>query len=326
MRPAWQAFLLIGLSAGDPGPLWAQEGKTGPPQFQLDREAGRVVRLDAGGKIAWSTRLDRPLDPQGGADLAWDEWRVYVPLQRGVMALDATTGKPLWHAIGPSNNLLVSGRLVLALGRQAGASWFVGRGAATGVRAWQVKLPADRFGDVSLWSAREFAGLFLVRRVGGGGEEQALLLDRQGDVRHRFRHPVVAASTQGQEGVFLSGGEVVGSSAGRVGRWATPLASPEAIANGRLLGVGPGQLLAFVYCPIADSGVQLVRFDAAKGKVAWRARCAPLGVDHSKYRHQAAVAVGRDRVRVTSKGSSGTFVEVLDLKTGKRLERTSSTR
>src|SRR5262245_22321774 len=112
----WIPFLLMMLFAGGRDSASAQGGRS--PQYKLDRKAGRVVRLDAGGKVAWSTRLDRPLDPRGEAELAWDTWRVYVPLQGGVMALDATTGTPLWHADGPSKSLLVSGRLVAAVGEE----------------------------------------------------------------------------------------------------------------------------------------------------------------------------------------------------------------
>jgi hypothetical protein len=242
-----------------------------------------------------------------------------------VTALDASTGKPLWHAEGPSKSLLVSGRLVVAVGEEGSAWCFVARGAATGVRAFRIPLPAERL-DHSPWSAREVAGLFLVQREANWRDEQAVLIDRQGHVRHRFKGPVVAVSTQSKQGVFLSGGEVVGSSAGRAGRWAVPWASPEPLPGGRLLEVGPDEFVAYVYCPIADSGVQLVRFDVATGKVAWRAQCAPLGVDHSKYRHDVTVAVAGDRLRVTSKGSSGTFVEELDLQTGKQLKRTVSGR
>jgi outer membrane protein assembly factor BamB len=285
------------------------------PKYEID-PTGRVVRRDAGGKVAWATRLGRPFNFGRDGGLAWDEWRVYVSLEDGVTALDATTGKPLWQGTGASKSLHVSGRLVLA----AGAEGFVGRGAATGVRAFQVQLPAERFGGVPTWSVREVAGLFLVQTE-GGCDEPALLIDRQGSVRYRFKSAVVEARLVGKEGVFLSGGEVVVASAGREGRWVLPFTNPESPPGGGFV-VLKGDLVAFRYSRIAGSGVQLIRFNAATGKAVWRADCAPLGVDYAKFRHHAAVTVEGGRLCVTSVGLYGTFVELLDVKTGKQLKRT----
>jgi hypothetical protein len=96
------------------------------------------------------------------------------------------------------------------------------------------------------------------------------------------------------------------------------------LGNGGLVEVPGGGVVAFSYGSGFDSGVNVVRLDLATGKVVWWVRCASLGVEHSKYRHQAAVVVEGDRLRVTSEASGGTFVEELDLKTGKRLKRTET--
>jgi hypothetical protein len=82
-----------------------------------------------------------------------------------------------------------------------------------------------------------------------------------------------------------------------------------------------GDLVAFVHGRIYDSGVQLVRLDRGDGRRVWEAICSPLGVFHSQYRHTAAVAVAGGRLTVTSKGSYGAFVEVLDARDGKQLSR-----
>jgi outer membrane protein assembly factor BamB len=144
----------------------------------------------------------------------------------------------------------------------------------------------------------------------------------------RLRLPAgtVAGLPLGEDRVFLNDREVVRLSPDGKARWATPLSQREWGAEGGLVEVGGGNLVAFLYCGIADSGVQLVRVNAATGKAAWRARCNPLGVDHSKYRHTATATVEGGRLRVTSVGSSGTFIEVLDMGTGKRLERSTSYR
>ncbi len=61
--------------------------------------------------------------------------------------------------------------------------------------------------------------------------------------------------------------------------------------------------------------MQLMRLNAAD-KVVWRRYCAGLGVAHSEYSHHAKLAVEGNRIRVTSKGSEGSFVEILDLRNG----------
>jgi hypothetical protein len=92
-------------------------------------------------------------------------------------------------------------------------------------------------------------------------------------------------------------------------------------ANGGLLKLAEGGVVKYSYVQSGDSGVGLVRQTAA-GKELWRATCEPLGVSHSIYRHEVVVQREGDRLRVTSRGSGGTFVEVLELASGKRIERT----
>src|SRR5262249_6569719 len=102
MRQTWTAFLLILFACG---PVVASTpGKMPGPQYEID-PTGRVVRRDAGGKVAWATRLGGPFNFGRDGGLAWDEWRVYVSLEDGVTALDATTGKLLWQGTGASKRL-----------------------------------------------------------------------------------------------------------------------------------------------------------------------------------------------------------------------------
>jgi outer membrane protein assembly factor BamB len=300
------------------GPVAASTpGKAGP-NYEIDAK-GRVVRLD-GGKVTWATRLDRPFDPWRNAALDWDEWRVYVSLRDGVTALNASTGMPLWHSDGPSKRLLVSGRLVLALVGEDGTWWFVGRGAASGVRVFQVRLPPKPIVD---WSVRDAGGLFVVQ-TGLYFGVKGLLIDRHGIIRQRLNLPVLAALLLGQGGVVLTSREVMRLSPDGGCRWTAPL-EHWGLTRGGLVKVGGGGLVAYLYCPASDSGVQLVRFNAATGKVEWRARCAPLGVDLPKYWHGVGIAVKGERLRVISEAEGGTFFEELDLKTGKQLIRAVST-
>jgi hypothetical protein len=131
---------------------------------------------------------------------------------------------------------------------------------------------------------------------------------------------VVAGVRRGEDVVLLTSRDVVRLGPGGKSRWAVPL-EREWIAGGGLVAVPGGDMVAFLYGRISDSGVDVVRLSPSDGKVAWRTHCKGLGVPHSKYNHQATVAVEGGRLRVTSRASAGTFVELLDLRSGRQLER-----
>jgi outer membrane protein assembly factor BamB len=297
-----------------------------PPDVRIDPDAGQVARLDASGRVVWSTHLDGYLGRVRPPHLLHDADRGYVTHGDGVTALDWATGKQLWHAKGPGDRLCLSGGLLLAtdcsIGEEItkGGRWLIARTTATGEEAFRVPLPVQDFDPVEI---RQIAGLFLVQKIempdGKGG---SYLIDRQGRVRHRFHRQVVAGRVQGEDRVFLTSTDVVRLSADDQVVWAVPFAGGEWIAGGGLLELEGGDLLAFLYGCISDSGVQVTRLDPATGKAVWQAGCAPLGVTHSEYDHRVRVAVEGSRVRVTSRGSGGTFVEVLDLGSGRQLRRT----
>jgi outer membrane protein assembly factor BamB len=298
----------------------AQGGKPAPTQFEIDPEKGRVVRRDGKGE-AWSTPLAGNLGGVTPPHLVADAKRVYVSHADGVTALSATTGTVLWHAKGPSDCLLCSGNLLLA----ARGNLVTARAVTTGADVFQVRLPVRRpeGGPFSFEPGpiQEVAGLFLVQTgelPGGAGD--AFLLDRTGKVRHRFARQVVTGLLQGSDRVFLTSRDVVRLSEGKA-RWAAPFEQHQWIAGGGLVELKGGDLLAFRYGCIRDSGVDLLRLNPTTGKAVWRAWCAGLGVGHSEYSHHATVAVEGETLRVTSRGSDGTFVEFLNLTTGKRHKR-----
>jgi hypothetical protein len=86
--------------------------------------------------------------------------------------------------------------------------------------------------------------------------------------------------------------------------------------------ISASDVLVSLHGPISDSGVQLVRIDLTRSppRGVWEVFAEPLGVDHSKYRHDAHVFVHGDRCVVVSDGSA-TFVEIRDLATGELLKR-----
>jgi len=72
------------------------------------------------------------------------------------------------------------------------------------------------------------------------------------------------------------------------------------------------------YGPISDSGIELER--TANNVVVWRAHVQPLGIEHSKYRHEVRVRIEDDNILVTSIGAEQIY-EVHSLKTGAIISR-----
>lgn len=89
----------------------------------------------------------------------------------------------------------------------------------------------------------------------------------------------------------------------------------------RALRLPDGDWVVYRYHGSADSGVRVSRLDAKMTDLRWRVNCQGLGVEHSKYRHEADLSRVGDRLKVVSVGSSGEFEEWLDLATGKQLSR-----
>jgi outer membrane protein assembly factor BamB len=321
-RRAW-ATLLVLASLG--GGLAGGEA-TRKAGYEIDYKTHRVLRRDGSGKVLWSTQLGGYAGGVRPPHLLWDADRVYVTDGDGVTALSAKTGKSAWHTKGPNDRMLLSGRLLLAV--DCGSTHdieirgrsFVAYAVATGKEVFRVRLPQSNHFDPE--PIREVGGLFLVQ-VGENtdGKGDARLIDRKGKVVHRLDRQVIAGVEQGKDRVLLTSRDLVRLSPDGKKRWSVRL-DHEWIAGGGLVALKGGDLVVFLHGLINDSGVQMARVDPASGKVVWRHSCKPLGVDHSKYRHTAAVAVEGDRLRVTSRGSGGTFVELLDLKSGKQLKRT----
>jgi hypothetical protein len=221
--------------------------------------------------------------------------------------------------------MLLSGDLLLATDcrmadRLGGKGrWLTARAATTGAEVFRVGLPLEGFDALPIG---EVAGLFLVQVWGNAsGEGAAVLFDRRGQVCHRFDRQVVTGKSLGRARVFLTTRDVVRVSPDGKVAWSVPFPYPEWIAGGGLLELEGGDLLAFLYCRIADSGVQVVRLDPQDGKPVWQAYCRGLGVEHSQYEQQAEVEIDDQFVQVSSRGAAGTFVELLDPDSGRQLGR-----
>lgn len=302
------------------------------PEFSIDYGGQMVLRRSPSGRLLWATALKGVGLDSRGPDLAWGGGGVYAAQGDGVTALDARTGKVLWRSKGPRQRLLLDGRLLLAAECGSGEAcestgrWLVARSTADGQVAFRVRLPSKDFDPSRI---RRVADLYLVQAVARISELPdgvALLFDQGGKVWHRLDREVLDGRRRGNDVVLLTPGDVVRLGPGGEQRWAARFEECDGLPVGGMVDLEGGGVLAFVYGCINDSGVEVVRLDPATGDVAWRARCAPLGVNHSKYFHEAKLVVEGASVRVTSKGSYGWFVEVLDLKSGVRLDRKSDSR
>jgi hypothetical protein len=91
-------FVALFLSLGVPR-VKAAEPAAEP--FVWDREKKQVTRHDAKGKVVWSVTFDGYIGGVRPPHLVWDQQRAHVTHKDGVTALDAPTGKVLWHTEGP---------------------------------------------------------------------------------------------------------------------------------------------------------------------------------------------------------------------------------
>ena len=295
------------------------------PQYELERDAKRIIRQDAKKNVLWTRLFKEDVDGVRPPHLLWDKKRVYFTHDDGVTALDGDNGKTLWHAKGPIHGLLLREGILFGTGytvdknKESRSCWLFACDSATGNEKFKALLPTE-FSDPE--AVREVAGLYLVQ-VGEppSGKGNGLLFDSKGNIRHRFNRQVVNAKQLNDGIVVLTSAEVVRLSANDKRAWSVSFENHEWIAGGGLVDLPDGDFIAFRYGQICDSGVDLVCLSVS-GKVKWKVHCPGLRVDHSKYCHEAFVRVEGSKLRVTSEGSSGTFVEVLDLKTGRRLERT----
>jgi outer membrane protein assembly factor BamB len=300
-------------------------GDEGPP-FTIDDKAGQVVARGPDGKTRWATPLKGHLGGVRDPHLLWDARRVYVTHKDGITALDADTGKVRWQSDGPNARLFLRGDLLLATDctspRYVGKSGrlLTARSTTNGAEVFRVQLPVEDFDPNPI---EEVAGLFLVQTdEDPRGRGYSLLIDRQGKVRHQLKRQVLAGFRRGDDVVLLTSTDVVCLTSADKVRWTAKVRDHQWIAGGGLVPLGREDALAFRYGCISDSGVDVLRLNLATGKTVWETHCAALGVPHSKYLHEARVVVeGGDKVQVTSEASGGTFVEVLDLRTGKQRSR-----
>jgi hypothetical protein len=191
------------------------------------------------------------------------------------------------------------------------------RSVSTGREVFRVKLPLN-FEDPEPIDER--AG-FLMVHDNSAFQGKSLLIDRMGHIQMRWDHQIVDAVRQGEDLILLTGVQITRVTLDKKIRWDVPLKERASGSDGGILRLPNGDILVYQYHGISDSGVELTRLDTDKGKKKWMTFCRELGVPHSKYLHDVSVTLEEQRLKVTSRGSFGDFVELIDPQTGKQLQR-----
>ncbi len=325
--------IVLSILIGCSGPIYSQKQLPFPP-FKLDGEKKRVVAQDARGKQIWATDLKEEIGGVRPPHLLWDAKRVYVTHGDGATSLDANNGKILWHAKGPTQGMLLSDGMLLGIGHTpekdgSYSCWLYGCDATKGTETFKTRLPdpkSDRLlGRASDPSAVQLvADLFLVQgyEPENSFKWSAQLYDRKGTVRHKLDRRVVGGKQYSGDAIFMTGKDVIRVTARDKPVWTVSFEQDEFLAGGQLVDVAGGDMIVTQFGCINDSGVSLIRFDPANGKVKWQHHCPGIGGTHSGYNHDAKIAIEGEKVQITSVGDFGTFVEVLDLTTGRRMNRT----
>lgn len=290
---------------------------------EISLEGDAVIRHDPAGEVIWSHALvEKPGGVRPPDRLAYENW-VFVVAGNAVVALDRGTGAEKWRAEGEHDRLLASGPLLLATCCSSPPDpkhgrCLVARETQTGSEIFRARLPDESDPD----AIREIGEMLVVTDAGFGKTHPAYarFFDRAGKLRFELpEHPAQ---------FWAAGSDLVMVTPDRLARidpqgktmWETKeLRSGDGAGFAALPG---GDFLTYVWEPISDEGVDVMRVNAANGQIAWKVHCAGLGVSHSKYWQRCYVEVRGDVLVIVSQAAGGHFVEVLDAGKGVSVKRT----
>lgn len=286
--------------------------------YVVNDVANRVERYARPGELAWFTPIKDPLGPRSLTSIVSNEKTVFVGSTGGVVALEVNSGRLRWQIPEESGHLLLFEDLLLAIQRDStpsggrGTIGLVARRLGTGEPVFKVALPEHGW----VKDIIPLNGLILVSVEESGFIYTSLLVTPQGRVRNTFDRQVVAGCELAGAEYYLTDVDVRKLEAEGRECWRAPLPRSFSHAGGDLRTVD-GDLVVALYERISDSGVQLARIGVDHGACVWATYCEGLHVEHSEYHHEAKVKLLDGRfLEVLSKGSRGSFVEMLDLSTG----------
>jgi outer membrane protein assembly factor BamB len=273
---------------------------------------GQVTRRSHAGNVVWSVKVTGETGGVRPPHLLADSSRAYFSQNGGVTALSVTNSATLWHSAGSARCLFLSGDLLLSAGVSGTKRWLVARHIEDGGDSFRLALPPD----FEVTGITDEDGLFLVQEYISPSRILAFLVNRDGTVLHQFTNLIVTVRSWAGGRLVLTGAEVIRLTAKGEVEWSTPFERGTSMPGGGFVPVNGGQMMAYLYSPSADSGVEVLRFDPVRGDKVWEAYCPGLGVAHSIYNHSAEVKVGRplhpDWTVVISHGDGGGFLEELD--------------
>jgi hypothetical protein len=296
---------------------------------RVEPKEDELIGKGADGNVVWTRHVKGVSYGYSNRQMAKDGERVYAATDAGMIAVEIGNGKLVWESMeGVYDLKLIGDVLVTLMDRSEDVEaveeyWLVAYRAKTGEKVFETRLPEDlAYFQNRLESLRisEMTGMYLVQGVHEiRGTGYAVLVDRQGKVWHRSYRRILDGVQVGESRLLVTSKSVVCLWASGQTKWERMFEWRE--NGGRMLKGADGTLLAYLYGPISDSGVQVMRIRIEDGMVLWQVYCDPLGTTHSAYGHDADVTCDDKTVMVRSAGSSGSWVEVLDVQSGKRVSR-----
>jgi outer membrane protein assembly factor BamB len=286
-----------------------------PPE-EILLEGTTVTRVDQRGEPVWSTALGVRLCTVRPPDRLVHNGRVFVAYDVGIVALDYETGREIWRSEGPSGHLHASGALLVAVDctsrRKPEARWLVARNEADGREAFRYELRWNAEPDV----IQDVGDLLLVRDAWTREGYKSALLNHRGK-------PVITLDKYVARACLMDGDLLLVTNTGlaRLGsrgqaRWENPVLRATEITGARIIPLPGGDILAYVFCEISDSGIEVARVRGTDGRLVWSTECKELGVSHSSYSQVCYHEIRGGDLIMVSQGAAAHFVEILDLATG----------
>ena len=240
---------------------------------------------------------------------------VALGLDDDIIALDRTSGRVLWRKAAPNDRLVALGDRIIGLEGNAHLPsvpkrWLVAHDANAGNELYRIELP--RKSDPE--SPIELGALLLVRNE---HPQWTIAVRASGDVAYKVDERVNKGLPFGADVIVATEKRIARLDPKGTAIWEAGKFEDSFHTGAGFVVLDNADVLIFNYGAISDSGVELVRLSMGDGTVRWRRRAAPVGVSHSKYRHEAyVVRLPGDRLAVVSQGSYGSFLETIDDRTG----------
>ena len=306
----------VEFEASNPGVMVFLPYRPVAPTYEVhaDDEGGSVVRLDSSGKPLWSVHLPHLTF----GDPVWNQKVVVCSEEDGAAALDAATGRVLWHSRGDNYNFTINGDIVVSAAPEQPAHGsyparppsIMGRRLTDGQPLFTLTLPPG-----GIWNSYYCSPLgdgFLCSRP---LNDTTYLIDGAGRIRLRLDKNASVGMCYASGWILLKsdGFERLGADGRQI--WSAPLDHMTGMA-GEILQLPSGEIIGLAYDPRFE-GYELLRINAQTGVVAWR---CPVrwALAHSAYSLEAHAQLRGALLAVTSLDLEIT-VRVFDAKTGRLL-------